>query len=142
MPFFRRSNWPGISQSITHFFSFRTFFFRSTVNTLPLITLLWEGEWHSLTDSDYARLSTFFITCRLRRSRTHRGIRDISRKFRTRAYTKDLDQIHDDLKEGNVEKLKNQPVDADKAGLGQHYCVYCAYVYRRIVWRHLLWVPH
>jgi hypothetical protein len=66
---------------------------------------------------------------RLRRSRTHRGIRDNSRKFRTRAYTKDLDQIHEDLQEGNVEKMKNQPIDADKAGLGQHYCVHCAYVY-------------
>ncbi|KAI8583267.1 hypothetical protein K450DRAFT_222774 [Umbelopsis ramanniana AG] len=63
---------------------------------------------------------------RLRRSRTHHGIRDISRKFRTRAYTKDLDQIHEDLKEGNIEKMKNQPIDADKTGLGQHYCVPCA----------------
>ncbi|CAO3682769.1 unnamed protein product [Umbelopsis ramanniana] len=63
---------------------------------------------------------------RLRRSRTHHGIRDISRKFRTRAYTKDLNQIHEDLKEGNIEKMKNQPIDADKTGLGQHYCVPCA----------------
>ncbi|KAM3582066.1 hypothetical protein VKS41_005497 [Umbelopsis sp. WA50703] len=63
---------------------------------------------------------------RLRRSRTHHGIRDISRKFRTRAYTKDLDQIHDDLKGENLAKLKNQPIDADKTGLGQHYCVHCA----------------
>lgn len=68
------------------------------------------------------------IHYRLRRSRTHHGIRDISRKFRTRAYTKDLDQIHEDLKEGNIEKMKNQPIDADKTGLGQHYCVPCAYV--------------
>ncbi|CAO3676561.1 unnamed protein product [Umbelopsis vinacea] len=22
--------------------------------------------------------------------------------------------------------MKNQPIDADKAGLGQHYCVHCA----------------
>ncbi|KAH8556039.1 hypothetical protein BGW37DRAFT_479582 [Umbelopsis sp. PMI_123] len=63
---------------------------------------------------------------RLRHSRTHRGIRDVSRKFRTRAYTKDLDQIHEDLKEGNYEKMKSQPIDADKTGLGQHYCVPCA----------------
>jgi bud site selection protein 20 len=68
------------------------------------------------------------ILYRLRRSRTHHGIRDNSRKFRTRAYTKDLDQIHEDLKEGNVDKMKNQPIDADKTGLGQHYCVPCAYV--------------
>ena len=42
-------------------------------------------------------------------------------------YERDIDQIvlHDMLTE-NVQKLKNQPVDEDKPGLGQNYCVPCA----------------
>ncbi|KAI7850688.1 hypothetical protein BDC45DRAFT_517551 [Circinella umbellata] len=63
---------------------------------------------------------------RLRRSRVHKGIRDTYRKNRTRNYTRDLDQIHDDVKPENVEKFKNQPLDPDKPGLGQNYCVECA----------------
>ncbi|ORY07462.1 hypothetical protein K493DRAFT_273488 [Basidiobolus meristosporus CBS 931.73] len=64
---------------------------------------------------------------RLRRSRTHRGIRDISRKYRTRRRTKDLDQIHEDLKTENTEKLlATQKGDADLPGLGEHYCIQCS----------------
>ncbi|KAI8979062.1 hypothetical protein BDF20DRAFT_867427 [Mycotypha africana] len=63
---------------------------------------------------------------RLRRKRTHHGIRDNYRKQRTRAYTRDLDQIHDDLKPENVEKIKHKEIDTDLPGLGQHYCVECA----------------
>ncbi|KAG0166502.1 Bud site selection protein 20 [Apophysomyces sp. BC1034] len=63
---------------------------------------------------------------RLRRSRTHHGIRDHYRKYRTRNYTRDLDQIHDDIKPENVDKFKNQAIDTDKPGLAQNYCVECA----------------
>lgn len=63
---------------------------------------------------------------RLRRKRTHHGIRDNYRKQRTRAYTRDLDQIHGDLKPENYDKMKNQEIDTDLPGLGQHYCVECA----------------
>ncbi|KAI8084559.1 uncharacterized protein BX664DRAFT_337259 [Halteromyces radiatus] len=63
---------------------------------------------------------------RLAKARKHRGIRDVSRKYRTRNYTRDLDQIHDDIKPENAIKLKNQEIDTDKPGLGQHYCVECA----------------
>ncbi|KAI8378047.1 uncharacterized protein BYT42DRAFT_572534 [Radiomyces spectabilis] len=63
---------------------------------------------------------------RLRRSRTHHSIRDTYRKYRTRNYARDLDQIHEDVKPENAGKLKNQPVDPDKPGLGQHYCIECA----------------
>ncbi|KAF7732862.1 Bud site selection protein 20 [Apophysomyces ossiformis] len=63
---------------------------------------------------------------RLRRSRTHHGIRDQYRKYRTRNYARDLDQIHEDIKPENVDKLKNQPIDTDKPGLAQNYCVECA----------------
>ncbi|KAI9348966.1 hypothetical protein DFJ73DRAFT_834451 [Zopfochytrium polystomum] len=59
-----------------------------------------------------------------RRKRMHHSIRDVSRAARTRARTKDLDQIHDDLKA--PEKLLSQPEDADLPGLGQHYCLQCA----------------
>ncbi|KAJ1562881.1 ccr4 associated factor, partial [Cladochytrium tenue] len=48
-------------------------------------------------------------------------IRDVKRASRTRARTKDLDQIHEDLKA--PEKLLHQPEDPDLPGLGQHYCV-------------------
>lgn len=54
------------------------------------------------------------------------GPRDISRAARTRARTKDLDQIHQDLQPHNATKLKNQEIDEDKPGLGQHYCIPCA----------------
>lgn len=56
---------------------------------------------------------------RLRRSRTHHARRDVQRGARTRARTKDLDQIERDL-EHNLKKLKHQPIDEDKPGLGQH----------------------
>lgn len=63
---------------------------------------------------------------RLRRKRTHHGIRDNYRKQRTRAYTRDLDQIHNDLKPENIDKMKHQEIDTDLPGFGQHYCVECA----------------
>jgi hypothetical protein len=33
------------------------------------------------------------------------------------------------LKPENADKLKAQPIDPDLPGLGQHYCVHCAYVH-------------
>ncbi|KAI9634451.1 uncharacterized protein MKK02DRAFT_28192 [Dioszegia hungarica] len=66
---------------------------------------------------------------RLRRSRTHHARRDVQRAARTRVRTKDLDQIQDDLRMSNRVKLESQPIDEDKPGLGQHYCVECAKYY-------------
>ncbi|WVQ85719.1 hypothetical protein IAT38_007885 [Cryptococcus sp. DSM 104549] len=66
---------------------------------------------------------------RLRRSRTHHARRDVHRAARTRVRTKDLDQIEMDLRPGNRAKLEKQEIDADKPGLGQHYCVECAKYY-------------
>lgn len=37
-----------------------------------------------------------------------------------------IKQIDTDLKPDNVEKLLKQPVDLEKPGLGQFYCVHCA----------------
>lgn len=56
----------------------------------------------------------------------HRGIRDNSRKFRTRARTKDIDQIHADLVPEKRKALENQPVDPELPGCGQYYCIECA----------------
>ncbi|EIN09633.1 hypothetical protein PUNSTDRAFT_113065 [Punctularia strigosozonata HHB-11173 SS5] len=64
---------------------------------------------------------------RLRRSRTHGGNRDVHRAGRTRARTKDLDQIQlIDLDPKHRAALEAQPIDFDKPGLAQHYCVECA----------------
>ncbi|KAG2139938.1 hypothetical protein BD769DRAFT_1430539 [Suillus cothurnatus] len=64
---------------------------------------------------------------RLRRSRTHHAQRDVHRASRTRARTKDLDQIQlIDLDPKNRAALEAQPIDLEKPGLAQHYCVECA----------------
>lgn len=65
---------------------------------------------------------------RLARSRKHAGSNPEVRKHRLKRRTKDLDQIHQDLAPGAAEKLLNQPIDPDLPGLGQHYCIECAYV--------------
>ncbi|KAG8958871.1 Bud site selection protein 20 [Tulasnella sp. 419] len=64
---------------------------------------------------------------RLRRSRVHKAQRDVHRATRTRARTRDIDliQLHD-LDPKNRAKLESQPIDVDRPGLGQHYCVECA----------------
>jgi len=61
-----------------------------------------------------------------KRKRQHKGHLALSKKYRLKRRTKDHDQIDDDLKAGVVEKLLAQPVDFDKPGLGQFYCVHCA----------------
>ncbi|KAG2011146.1 hypothetical protein CC2G_011295 [Coprinopsis cinerea AmutBmut pab1-1] len=64
---------------------------------------------------------------RLRRSRAHHARRDVKRASRTRARTKDLDQIQlIDLDPKNRAALEAQPLDYEKPGLAQHYCVECA----------------
>ncbi len=63
---------------------------------------------------------------RYRRKRMHKNVKDIKKKYRTKRRTKDIDQIHDDLKPENVERLRNQETDLDLPGAGQHYCLQCA----------------
>ncbi|CAB4394634.1 hypothetical protein RhiirA5_269173 [Rhizophagus irregularis] len=65
------------------------------------------------------------------RSRTHKGNRDKYRKYRTRNYAKDLDQVHEDIKKvtengGDETILKIQEWNEDLPGLGQYYCIPCA----------------
>lgn len=46
---------------------------------------------------------------------------------RARARRRDVEQVHEDLESAaSVERLQNQPVDEDKPGLGQFYCIPCA----------------
>ncbi|KAG8999672.1 Bud site selection protein 20 [Tulasnella sp. 427] len=64
---------------------------------------------------------------RQRRKRTHHARNHIYRATRTRARQKDLDQIQlHDLDPKNRLALESQPLDVDKPGLAQHYCVECA----------------
>ncbi|KAH8103896.1 hypothetical protein BXZ70DRAFT_1075788 [Cristinia sonorae] len=67
---------------------------------------------------------------RLRRSRTHHAQRDVHRAARTRARTRDIDQIQlIDLDPKNRAALEAQALDYEKPGLAQHYCVECAKYY-------------
>lgn len=49
------------------------------------------------------------------------------KRYKTKRRTRDLDLIHKDVSsKETIYKLKNQPIDEDKPGLGQYYCVECA----------------
>lgn len=61
-----------------------------------------------------------------KRKKYHFGDTHLRKKWRTKRRTKDLDQIDEDLKVENAEKLLNQEVDADKPGKAQFYCLHCA----------------
>ncbi|XP_072934466.1 zinc finger protein 593 homolog [Epargyreus clarus] len=61
-----------------------------------------------------------------KRKKYHHGDTHLKKRWRLRNRKKDLDQIDDDLKEDNAEKLLNQNVDLDLPGAAQHYCLHCA----------------
>ena len=61
-----------------------------------------------------------------RRSRTHKGIKDLSKKCRLRRLTKDLDQIEQDLIPGNKDRLLKEVISEDLPGGGQFLCVECS----------------
>ncbi|EMG46662.1 BUD20 Bud site selection protein 20 [Candida maltosa Xu316] len=49
------------------------------------------------------------------------------KRYKTKRRTRDLDLIYTDLSNTNsINKLKNQPLDESKPGLGQYYCIECA----------------
>ncbi|MBN3301942.1 zinc finger protein 593 [Amia ocellicauda] len=52
--------------------------------------------------------------------------KNIAKQWKTKRRTKDLDQIHNDMKAGNMEKLLHQEVDHDVTGSAQNYCLHCA----------------
>lgn len=64
-----------------------------------------------------------------RRSRVHRNNREVHRAARTRARTKDLDQVHEDLKPENLARIHAGMgvFDPDLPGGGQFPCVPCRY---------------
>ncbi|KAM9787646.1 zinc finger protein 593 [Syngnathus typhle] len=46
--------------------------------------------------------------------------------MKTKRRTKDLDEVHSDMKPETATKLLNQEVDYDVTGCAQHYCLHCA----------------
>lgn len=49
------------------------------------------------------------------------------KRYKTKRRTRDLDLIYDDLSsKEKIYKLKHQPIDENKPGLGQYYCIECA----------------
>ncbi|MBN3281417.1 ZN593 protein, partial [Polyodon spathula] len=52
--------------------------------------------------------------------------KNIAKLWKTKRRTKDLDQIHHDMKPEVAAKLLHQEVDYDVTGSAQHYCLHCA----------------
>ena len=83
-----------------------------------------------------------------RRSKTHKGRKELSKKFRLRRRTKDRDQIVEDLEKGVCREF-----DKDLPGGGQFECVHCwcsilvltlpwlillvAYLSTKLCWTHI-----
>ncbi|CAH2093642.1 unnamed protein product [Euphydryas editha] len=61
-----------------------------------------------------------------KRKKYHQGDTHLKKRWRVRNRKKDLDEIDEDLKEENAEKLLNQEIDLDRPGAAQHYCLHCA----------------
>uniref|UniRef100_A0A0B6YY56 C2H2-type domain-containing protein n=1 Tax=Arion vulgaris TaxID=1028688 RepID=A0A0B6YY56_9EUPU len=61
---------------------------------------------------------------RYRRKKMHKGDKPLKEKYRTKRRTRDIDQIHQDMKTPKV--LLSQDVDLDKPGGAQFYCLHCA----------------
>ncbi|KAJ2781896.1 hypothetical protein H4R18_002602 [Coemansia javaensis] len=74
----------------------------------------------------------------VRRKRTHCSNKELHHRYKTKRRTKDLDQVQEDLRPGNRERLLAMPVDEDLPGLGQHYCIECAahYIDKTALARH------
>lgn len=60
-----------------------------------------------------------------KRKKMHSGDTHLQRRWRVRNRTRDLDLIDEDLRTQSAQ-LINQPVDLDKPGFAQFYCVHCA----------------
>ena len=59
----------------------------------------------------------------LKKKQTDKKLKHMNK---TKRKTKDIDEIHEDLKPKRAEKLLNQDIDLDKPGSAQHYCLTCA----------------
>jgi bud site selection protein 20 len=60
------------------------------------------------------------------RKRSHHGIRDVKRASRTRARTRDLDNVFEDMAPEKYHQLVTQEFNPDIAGNAQFYCVECS----------------
>merc|ERR1712224_731816 len=60
-----------------------------------------------------------------RRGNTARN-KHLHKRLKTKRYTRDIDQVFEDVQPGNIEKFDNLAIDEDLPGLGQHYCVSCS----------------
>lgn len=60
-----------------------------------------------------------------KRKKMHYGDTHLQRRWRVRNRRRDLDQIDEDLRTQSAQ-LINQPVDLEKPGFAQFYCVHCA----------------
>jgi len=65
---------------------------------------------------------------RYARKKQHKGDKPMKAKYRLKRKTKDLDEIHGDMKPEQSSKLLHQAVDYDVPGCAQHYCLHCALV--------------
>ncbi|XP_048469033.1 zinc finger protein 593 isoform X2 [Rhincodon typus] len=65
---------------------------------------------------------------RSKRIRNHNSDKkkSVSKQWKTKRRTKDLDQIHEDMKPENADKLLHQEIDYDAIGNAQFYCLHCA----------------
>eukprot|EP00743_Colponemidia_sp_Colp-15_P008411 GILK01009139.1.p1 GENE.GILK01009139.1~~GILK01009139.1.p1 ORF type:complete len:114 (+),score=18.74 GILK01009139.1:43-384(+) len=63
---------------------------------------------------------------RMRRKKGFTKSKHLQKARWTSKRTKDQDQIHEDLKPENAEKIKHQKRDDGLPGLGQFYCIHCA----------------
>ena len=80
-----------------------------------------------------------------KRRKYHNGDTHLKKGWRTKRRTKDLDEIDNDLKPDNAEKLVSKaPLDLDKPGLGQFYCIHCAkhFIDSRAFETHVKGKPH
>ncbi|KAJ2492039.1 hypothetical protein IWW37_001753 [Coemansia sp. RSA 2050] len=76
---------------------------------------------------------------RVRRKRMHCNNKELHQRYKSKRRTKDLDQIQEDLKPENRQRLLNMAEDEDLPGLGQHYCVECSryYIDERALGEHI-----
>ena len=75
---------------------------------------------------------------RYARKKQHKGDKPMKAKYRLKRKTKDLDEVHADMKPEQSTKLLHQEVDYDVPGSAQHYCLHCASVISFCVFLYLL----
>ncbi|CAG7723816.1 unnamed protein product [Allacma fusca] len=80
----------------------------------------------------------------VQRRKYHQGITTEKKKYRTKRRQRDIDQVFEDLQPEKRQKLENQPLDLDKPGGGQFYCVHCAkhYIDEIALQEHIRGKPH